>query len=103
MTAAEPRDETRAYRLEGRVQGVGFRWWTREQARELGVRGWVRNLRDGAVELHAAGPGTSLDELEGRLQRGPPGAAVGEVTRLEEAEDLPEEGFEIRRTSGWQW
>ena len=42
--------------LEGRVQGVGFRWWTRREATALGLRGTVRNLDDGSVEVHVAGP-----------------------------------------------
>lgn len=95
--------ETRAYRLEGRVQGVGFRWWTSREAGALGLRGWVRNLRDGAVEVHAGGPPEALDELEVRLWTGPGAAEVTEVRALGPGEDLPEKGFEIRRTPGWRW
>jgi acylphosphatase len=93
-------DASRSYRLEGRVQGVGFRWWTTRAADALGLRGWVRNLRDGSVEVHAAGPVEALDELEVRLGRGPRGADVRAVKRLGPAEGLPAVGFEIRRDGG---
>ncbi len=49
----------------GTVQGVGFRWFTRGAARELGVAGRVRNLRDGSVEIEAAGEPEALDRLQG--------------------------------------
>lgn len=95
--------ESRSYRLEGRVQGVGFRWWTSREARSLGLRGWVRNLRDGAVEVHAAGAPEVLDDLESRLARGPRHAKVREVQHLGPGRDLPEKGFEIRRDGGSRW
>jgi len=72
----------RAYRVFGRVQGVGFRWWTRGVAEELGVGGTVRNLPDGSVEVSAYGPGPILDELERRLRRGPAIARVDAVKEV---------------------
>jgi acylphosphatase len=96
-------EESRSYRLEGRVQGVGFRWWTAREAEALGVRGWVRNLRGGAVEVHAAGTPDVLDDLEARLARGPRHANVRQLRRLGPGEDLPETGFEIRRDGGPGW
>ena len=69
--------------VRGRVQGVGFRWFVRERARELGVHGWVRNLDDGSVEVEAEGDEASLDRLRRVLLEGPPGARVSAV------EDLP--------------
>lgn len=68
-------------RVVGRVQGVGFRWWTRRQADELGLVGWVMNADDErAVELVAEGSPDALAELERRLWSGPNGARVETVT-----------------------
>lgn len=63
--------------VSGRVQGVGFRYWTRDQARELGLRGSATNLRDGRVEVIVEGPRAECENLLARLQ-GPaaPGAVV---------------------------
>jgi acylphosphatase len=67
-------------RIAGRVQGVGFRWWVRELAQQLGLTGWVMNADDErAVELVAEGPTMALDELERRLHDGPSGARVEQV------------------------
>ena len=86
----------RAFRVHGRVQGVGFRWWTWRQARELGLRGVVRNLPDGTVEVLAAGPPGALDQFRALLVEGPPAAAVGHVEEADPpAGGLPET-FEIR-------
>ena len=63
-------------RVTGVVQGVGFRGFVRERARRLGLRGWVRNLPDGSVEVAASGEPGQLDLLRGELQRGPQGAKV---------------------------
>jgi len=65
------------------VQGVGFRWYVREQARTLELAGWVRNEPDGAVVLIAAGEATSLDALERELRIGPNHATVTNVVRRE--------------------
>ena len=67
------------YLLAGRVQGVGFRWWTRKTALQLGLTGTVRNLSDGRVEVHAAGEPDSLATFREYLEAGPPGARVREV------------------------
>ena len=58
-------------RVTGRVQGVGFRFWVRQQAQTLGLTGWVRNTYDNAVELLAEGDESQLGELERRLWTGP--------------------------------
>lgn len=88
--------ERRAYRLTGRVQGVGFRWWTRNTARDLGLRGTVRNDPDGSVEVDVAGEAEPLARFEEALQDGPPHAQVRALERIEPAGDLPD-GFEIVR------
>jgi acylphosphatase len=68
--------------VRGRVQGVGFRWFVRERARELGVRGWVRNRGDGAVEVEAEGDVGTLEQLLQLLRKGPPGALVSSVDEV---------------------
>ena len=65
--------------IHGDVQGVGFRWFLIDHARPLGVRGWVRNRRDGTVEITAEGERRSLEELLDVARSGPPGAAVTDV------------------------
>lgn len=65
--------------ITGRVQGVGFRNFTRTRARRLGVTGWVRNERDGSVRLEAEGPREALDSLVEAVQRGPRMARVEDV------------------------
>ena len=67
-------------RVSGRVQGVGFRYWTVRQATSLGLVGWVMNHdEENAVELVAEGDAAALDVLERDLHRGPPGAHVDDV------------------------
>ncbi|HSH46043.1 MAG TPA: acylphosphatase [Longimicrobiales bacterium] len=75
--------ETRAYRITGRVQGVGFRWFTRNAATDLGIGGSVRNAGDGSVEVVARGPTDQLDKLEETLRAGPSAARVEAVQRVE--------------------
>jgi DNA ligase D-like protein (predicted 3'-phosphoesterase) len=76
--------------IAGAVQNVGFREAARRRAGELGVLGWVRNVPDGTVAVHAEGPSAAIDELLAFLRHGPPGATVTEAT----AEDVPVEGHE---------
>ncbi len=94
--------EVRGYRVEGRVQGVGFRWWTRKTATALGLRGRVRNLADGSVEVRAAGPADAPNTLEAELRAGRGPAHVTSVERSEVGERVREAGagwtsFEIDR------
>ncbi len=56
--------------VSGRVQGVGFRWWTRARALELGLTGWAANLDDGRVEVVAEGPVADLEALLALLESG---------------------------------
>ncbi len=69
----------RHYQVEGRVQGVGFRWFVHGEAAELGLRGWVRNTNAGHVEAVAAGSSTQIDALEEALKRGSRGSRVDRV------------------------
>jgi acylphosphatase len=68
--------------VSGRVQGVGFRWFVVDLARELGLSGWVRNRPDGKVEIAAGGSATALAQLESAVGSGPPGAQVQKINRL---------------------
>jgi len=63
-------------RIEGRVQGVGYRAWTYRVATALGLTGWVCNRRDGSVEAVFQGPHDKVDQMIGRCAQGPPGASV---------------------------
>jgi acylphosphatase len=69
--------------VRGRVQGVGFRWYVVEAARELELAGWVKNRSDGNVELAAAGTTDALAKFEAAVTAGPPGARIEEVRPLE--------------------
>lgn len=70
-------------RIGGRVQGVGFRWFVREESRRLGLSGWVMNLDSGEVEVAAGGTASSLERLRRALQVGPSGATVQAVDDID--------------------
>lgn len=80
--------------VTGRVQGVWFRAWTREQAQALGVSGWVRNRADGSVEAVLAGPDAAVEALIAALHVGPSAARVEDV-QVNDAEPPSEAGFNI--------
>lgn len=83
--------------IQGRVQGVGFRWFVHREASELELRGWVRNTEDGDVEIVAAGENEDLAELRASLKRGPRGSRVDRVIEhtLEDAEARHLSSFHI--------
>ncbi|MEA1893622.1 MAG: acylphosphatase [Euryarchaeota archaeon] len=83
--------------VTGRVQGVGFRYFTVRCANDLGLCGWVRNLPDGSVEIAIQGPSEKIEEMTGRLRQGP-GAANVSGLEIEEIESGSEEmsGFAMR-------
>ena len=83
--------------ISGRVQGVGFRYSMREEAMRRGVRGWVRNRRDGSVEALAQGEAAAVQALIDWARRGPPGARVTEM-RSSALEEAAHHGFELRPT-----
>ena len=88
--------KTRRATVTGRVQGVGFRFFAERAARELGVRGWVRNLPNGAVEAVAEGEEEAIDRFFERLRKGPQGSRV---ERLAE-EELSAGGFSSFEITG---
>lgn len=69
-------------RVRGRVQGVGFRYWTQGEATQLGLAGWVRNEPDGSVRALLSGSDDGVAQMLERLRQGPPGAAVSDVEML---------------------
>ncbi|MHA6644278.1 acylphosphatase [Mesorhizobium sp. A623] len=88
---------TRAYKVHitGRVQGVSFRFWAREEAERLGLKGWVRNEPDGSVAALIAGPNGAVTLMLERFWQGPAGAVVADVrTEAADSADAPT-GFRI--------
>jgi acylphosphatase len=82
--------------VEGRVQGVSFRYYTARRARELGLGGYVRNLWDGTVEVVAEGPRAAVDELLAFLRVGPRAAFVTQVDTRWPAPIGEFDRFEVR-------
>ena len=66
-------------RVTGRVQGVAFRYHAQQEARRLGLTGWVRNEVDGSVELHLEGPHGPVDDMVAWCRQGPTAARVHDV------------------------
>jgi len=83
--------------VRGRVQGVFFRDWTVSAAEARGISGWVRNRRDGSVEVLATGEPTRVEQLIAQLHQGSPSSRVGGVV-VEEAERECFNGFTRRST-----
>lgn len=82
--------------VSGRVQGVSFRAWTRARAQALGLRGHAINLRDGRVEVLAAGPQAAVERLAEWLWQGSPDADVTDVERVPaSADDVAGDGFAV--------
>lgn len=85
--------------VSGRVQGVGFRWWTRSRALELGLSGYAKNLQDGRVEVVAEGEQGDVDKLLALLEEQPTSTdRPGEVTAVvpQYSEPKGATGFEER-------
>jgi acylphosphatase len=81
--------------ISGRVQGVFFRAWARQQADRLGVKGWVRNCPDGHVEAHVEGEAGAIEQMIQCLRKGPPAAKVEKV-RIWNVDTFEFDGFEVR-------
>jgi len=86
----------RGYLVSGRVQGVGFRFFTEAAAAREGLHGFVRNLPDGRVEIAAEGDAEALERFERHVRHGPPGAEVERVDVEERVPDGRHSGFSIR-------
>jgi acylphosphatase len=84
--------------IAGSVQGVGFRWFVRERARELNLSGWVRNVRNGDVEIAVSGDAAAVERFLTVVKQGPPRASVTAVrtSDLVQNADLPTP-FDIRQ------
>jgi len=87
---------TRHLLVTGRVQGVGFRFYMERKARDLGVTGWVRNRRDGALEAVVQGSSGAVEAMIAWARRGPPSAIVADVRVTDATGDFAT--FEARPT-----
>jgi len=83
----------RTYRVHGRVQGVGFRYFVKQNAESLGVRGYVRNEDDGGVFVYAVGDSLAIEHLAAAIHRGP---HFSEVRTVEEKEAAVEKHSSFR-------
>jgi acylphosphatase len=92
---------TRQIRVRGRVQGVGFRYSLRREAERAGVRGWVRNRRDGSVEALLQGDAEAVARLVAWARHGPPAARVDELRESDAEAHLAQayERFEEQPTA----
>ncbi|AYG58359.1 acylphosphatase [Rhizobium jaguaris] len=87
--------EAALVRVTGRVQGVSFRVWTRDEALRLGLTGWVRNESDGSVAALIVGSDTAISTMVERFWKGPPGASVSRVEKQPTALAEMPTGFRI--------
>ncbi|HJU18460.1 MAG TPA: acylphosphatase [Stellaceae bacterium] len=85
-------EKTVNLRITGRVQMVGYRAWAVDIAARLGLRGWVRNRRDGSVEILVSGTGDAVAAMIEACRRGPPAARVAAV-EVTDAKDDSSSGF----------
>jgi acylphosphatase len=83
------------YVVQGRVQGVGYRYFALREAEALGVNGFARNLPDGTVEVLAEGPEEALTRFEEKLRAGPAFSRVEGVARTP-VTPREAEGFHVR-------
>lgn len=81
--------------VHGRVQGVGFRWYTVQTANRMGVTGWVRNRPDGTVEVEATAAKNTLEVFTNALRNGPTMSRVTQV-QVKASEYQPHTSFEVK-------
>ena len=86
----------RRYLITGRVQGVGFRFFTEAAAVREGLQGWVRNLPDGRVDITVEGESDAIERFERDVRHGPPGARVAHVEVDHAMPTGRETGFSIK-------
>lgn len=100
MSDAQNNSERRTVRvlITGRVQGVAYRMWTERNAVALGLEGWVRNRRNGAVEALFSGAAVRVEEMLKRCRQGPPAARVENIAVVEEGGAAPP-GFDVLPTT----
>lgn len=85
-------------RIEGAVQGVGYRAFAASEARKLGLSGWVRNRSDGTVEALVCGPTPDVEAFVAACARGPAGACVTHIDLNKAEPPATAAGFEVRPT-----
>ena len=84
--------------IYGKVQGVGFRYFTYKTAKELNLNGWVKNLHDGTVETVFTGNAENVFKMKEKLKDGPPRATVQDIQEMELTTDTDSfQDFSIRR------
>ena len=86
----------RQYVIRGRVQGVGFRFFVNRSADVEGLHGWVRNLADGRVEIHAEGEFDALERFERHIWQGPPASRVDDIDTTDIGATGHDTGFTVR-------
>ncbi len=92
--------QAKRFYVSGMVQGVGFRFFAQRAAERLGLAGYVKNLRDGRVEVYAIGQSEPLRALRAELERGPRAASISGVTE-EDAEVLPHYASQFSIEHDW--
>jgi acylphosphatase len=83
-------------KISGVVQGVGFRFFTRRLANKMGIKGYVRNMPDGTVEIEAEGSDDQIESFLKELYKGPPSSKVSEIDTEELSGRGRYDGFEVR-------
>jgi acylphosphatase len=90
----------RRFRVTGRVQGVGFRYFAEASARAEGLSGWVQNQPDGSVEIVAEGDRESVFRFEAKVRRGPAGARIDRVDVQDDVPSGRAGGFTVSSSYG---